>query len=135
MTDAVANAKKWSKTDKHGPNQCLRNVREAFGLNANGHEPTAWAAWNAEGGNSGPNTHTHIPAPANVPIFFKHGVDGHVVISAGDGMCWSTDFNGQWVMDGKFHLVTVASLIAHGMIYAGWTETLEGVRIHPHTHA
>lgn len=133
MTTAIDNAKARTTKNLHGPNRCLENVRECFGLAAAGDEPTAWAAWLKEGGHDGPNTHYALHAPANVPGFFQHGTDGHVVVCVGDGTCYSTDFDGKrWVMDGKMHHVTISSLVAAGMKWAGWTETLEHKRVHPH---
>lgn len=119
---------------KIGPNLCLVAVREAFGLAANGHEPTAYAAWTAERA-AGPNTHTFIAAPANVPGFFKdRNPFGHIVVCAGGNMCYTTDFNGtHWVDDGKTYYVSITSIVTHGgMAWLGWSETLEGKRVHAH---
>lgn len=118
-----------------GPNLCLVAVRTAFGLDADGHEPTAYAAWLAEGGHDGPNTHTVLGAPANVPGFFKdRNPDGHIVVCSGGNMCFTTDFNGKhWVDDGKTYYVSITSIVTHGgMAWLGWSETLEGKRVHAH---
>lgn len=128
--DAV---KRMAASPKHAPNLCLQVVRQAFGMPANGKEPTAYKAWLAEGGHDGPNTHYQVDPPVGVPGFFmKAGHDaGHVVLCSGGGMCYSTDWDGKrWVMDGRVHHVSIASLVADGYKWLGWSETLEGVRIH-----
>lgn len=125
-------------TKKHAPNQCLVIVREAFGLDANGKEPTVLAAWLAEGGAYGPNTHTVLTPPLGVPGFFlKPGhKNGHVVMCLGDGWCLSSDFSGHvWVMDGEVHRVPIANLVKDGYHWLGWSETLEGKRVHAHVSA
>lgn len=110
-------------------NHCLLNVRRAFGISAL--YPTAYAAWLGAGGKHGANTHTVIPAPPNVPIFFKGAAAaGHVVVSAGDGWCYTTDWNGN---DGQWTKVRVADIVSRwNYRYLGWSETLNGRRVHPH---
>lgn len=115
----------------HRTGLCLMKVRMAFKLDANGHEPTAHAAWLAEGGTDGPNTHTQYPPPPNVPVFWTGGSTnaGHVAIADGKGNVWSTDVK----RPGEFDLVPIDWIHEHWHLnYAGWTETLEGHRIHAH---
>lgn len=139
VTDAVANAtKQLTHPSQSWHEQCLKFVRTMFGLASNGEEPTAYSAWLAEGGADGPNTHTQLPAPANVPAFFKgNGKDGHIVVSAGNGMCLSSDIDDpagtSW---GHVYLVSFAHIESKwGMRYLGWSETLEGQRVHAHVTA
>lgn len=117
-----------------GPNKCLIAVRTLFGLSSDGNEPTAYASWLDAGGANGANTHTVLAPVANVPFYMKsRSVDGHIVVSAGSGWCYTTDFNGKhWVDDGRIYYVTIASLEATGELGLGWSEVLEGVRVHPH---
>lgn len=113
---------------------CLMQVRRAFKIYAYPDSftgaRTAYNAWLYAGGAMGQNTHTMLDAPANVPIFFKgRGAAGHIAISAGNGMCWSTDIR----RPGHWDLVSVKSLSAKwNMKYLGWSETLLGIRVHPH---
>lgn len=127
------NAIKAAQALKHpyAEGRCLEAVRTAFGLDANGHEPTAHLAWEYEGGVVGQNTHTQLAPPANVPVFWTGGSsnNGHVAIADGKGNVWSTDVK----RTGLFDLVPIAWIHEHwGLNYAGWTETLEGKRIHAH---
>lgn len=127
--NAIANAKALKHAYPLG--SCLQAVRTAFDLAANGHEPTASSAWTYEGGAAGLNTHTVIAAPANVPVFWTGGSHGygHVAISDGKGNVWSTDVK----RVGQFDLVPISWITTHwGLKLAGWTETLEGKRIHDH---
>lgn len=110
---------------------CLKNVRLAFAVP--GRYPDAYSAWRGAGGTAGPNTHTALPAPKNVPVFWSGGAHGygHVAISAGGGMCWTTDMPHR----GKFTLVPITQIHARwGLKYLGWSETLNGVRVHPHVN-
>lgn len=111
---------------------CLANTRYAFNVPAG--FVSASKAWTGAGGAKGPNTHTQTSAdpPADVPVFWtggSHG-DGHVAISDGDGYVWTTDWNGQTK---KWTRVRITDITKRwGLKYAGWSETLNGVRVHPH---
>lgn len=112
---------------------CLLNVRMAFAVPAR--YPDAYSAWRAAGGAAGANTHTVLKAPPNVPLFWSGGAHGygHVAISAGviNGvpMCYTTDMP----THGKFTLVPVSWIRSRwGLKLLGWSETLNGVRVHPH---
>lgn len=130
--DALANAKALKTAYPKG--RCLEAVRTAFVLAANGHEPTAQAAWIREGGAAGVNTHTATwPAPANVPVFWSGGSagDGHIAISDGHGNVLSTDVK----RVGLFDLVPIGWVAEHwGLRLEGWSEVLEGVRVHDPVH-
>ncbi len=53
----------------------------------------------------------------------------HVAISAGNGWCWSTDI----LRPGRWDRVRIDDLAKRwNMKYLGWSETLNGVRVHPH---
>lgn len=130
--NAIANAKALKHAYPVG--SCLMAVRIAFGLDANGHEPNAAAAWTYEGGHDGPNTHYQIAPPANVPVFWTGGSHGygHVAISDGKGNVYSTDVK----RTGLFDLVPISEIHTKwGLKFVGWTETLEGHRIHAHVVA
>jgi hypothetical protein len=107
--------------------ECLVFVRTCFALAADGHEPTAYSAWLAAGA---ANQHTKLAAPANVPVFYKGtNAAGHIALSAGHGMVWSTDIarKGKVDLTSDKHIET-----AWGMRRLGWAEVLEGKRIIAH---
>lgn len=113
---------------KHGPafayGMCLQRVRLAFGIGAKASD--AIGAWNAA-------QHKHResnPAkiPAGYPVFWSGGSSGHghIAISAGHGMCWSTDIR----RGGYFDLVPIATIHAQwGLTLLGYTTDLNGVTI------
>lgn len=132
MKDAVASAKAQAAAGTtFGTGLCLQRVRLAFGIAAL--YPDAYSAWRGAGGSAGPNTHTSTDSapPKNVPLFWRGGPHayGHIAISAGDGTCWSTDIggNGHWA-----HVRITDIHRKWGLTYLGWSETLNGVRVHPH---
>lgn len=135
--NTAAQALAMAKADKirlGAAGHCLEAVRDLYGLDANNHEPSAYAAWVYEGGHDGPNTHTVLKPPAGVPVFWSGGSRGygHVAISDGLGAVYSTDVK----RDGRFDRVPLAWVHTHwGLTYLGWTETLEGKRIYPHVSA
>lgn len=110
--------------------RCLVFVRTMFGIAADGREPTAYSSWIEAGGSKGVNTHTKLAAPANVPVYYKgSNPAGHIALSAGHGMVWSSDI----IRDGKIDLTSSQHIEAKwGMKYLGWAEVLESVRIIAH---
>lgn len=110
---------------------CLENARYEFNIPAK--YRTAWLSWQGAGGSAGANTHTNpANAPADVPVFWSGGHDGagHVAISAGGGYCYTTDWNGQSAVWTKVKISDIAK--RWGLHYLGWSETLNGVRVHAH---
>lgn len=66
--------------------------------------------------------------PRGFPIFWAGGShdNGHVAISAGNGLCWSTDIK----RPGMFDLVPVARIHEQwGLTLLGWAEVYDGFRI------
>lgn len=110
---------------------CLKTVRTAFGVGASSHYSTAYGAWLFLGGAKGKYTHTVTSPPANVPIFFKgSGPDGHIAVSAGNGMCWSTDWDSKNPDNGHIGLVSIKSIETRwAMKYLGWSEYLNTTRV------
>lgn len=109
---------------------CLKFTRTMFRVTSR--YPSAIEAWEGAGGASGPDTHTVLAPPANVPVFWRGGRYGHVAVSAGGGMCWSTDIRRK----GKVDLVPIAEITRKWRFeYLGWSETINGVRIHEHVKA
>ena len=108
---------------------CLKFVRTMLHVPARAR--TAYQAWVLAGGNDGAYTHTVVPAPASVPVFWagRPGSAGHVALSAGNGKVWSSDI----MREGKVDLVDLHEIHRKwGLRYLGWSETLNGVRVyHP----
>ena len=103
--------------------ECLKFVRTMFGLEPNGREGTAIAAWD-----DCPPVNRH-PAPcnppANVPVFWSGGSQGfgHVAVSIGNGHIISTDISGP----GTVSIVPLTEIHAKwGLTFLGWTGHLEG---------
>jgi hypothetical protein len=99
---------------------CLMFVRECF--NAPAGVPSAEAAYNMS-----KYRHTSWPPPAGVPVYWTNGRFGHVVLSAGDGWCWSTDFARTGYVD-KVRINAITN--GWGQRYRGWSEDINGVRVY-----
>lgn len=101
---------------------CLRFVRECFGI-----PPlfgTAAAAW--EGTAPGDRSRT-LPPPGK-PVFWAVGSHGHVALSCGFGLCWSSDITRR----GRINVVPLAVVEARwGARFLGWSESLNGVDLRP----
>ena len=105
-------------------NLCLSMVRQSFNLPAV--EPSAKKAWeNAKKKHKTTNTKN---IPRGVPVFYKTSTKNwHVVLSAGDGMCYSTDVGGR----GKVGYISIKALASSWNItLLGWTEDLNGFTVH-----
>ena len=101
-------------------------VREAFGLG--GGEATAQDAWTAaQKAKATYSYDSSNPPPPNVPIFWSGpNSAGHVALSAGGGMAFSTDIKG----DGTVALVPISSISSWlGQQPEGWANQLEGVSV------
>lgn len=111
--------------DPGGPNPgagwCLKFVRLCYGIGPR--ELDAAAAWK-----HATKRHAGTPLsdiPRGYPVFWLGGANGHghVAISAGDGMCWSSDIKRAGFMD----RVPLSRIHAQwGLSYVGWTEDLNG---------
>ena len=105
-------------------NLCLSMVRQSFNLPAV--EPSAKTAWeNAKKKHKATSTKN---IPRGVPVFYKTSTKNwHVVLSAGDGMCYSTDVGGR----GKVGYISIKALASSWNItLLGWTEDLNGFTVH-----
>lgn len=99
---------------------CLRGVRTALSIPAL--YPSAIKAWEAVPGDERNRT---LPPPGK-PIFWALGKHGHVALSCGFGVCWSTDI----LRRGKFDVVPTALIERRwGGRYLGWSESLNGVSL------
>lgn len=101
---------------------CLRFVRTCLGVPARHRDAkTAWTA-TAPG-----DRHDGAKPPPGVPVFWAVGAHGHVALSAGGGLVWSTDI----LRPGQVDLVRVDTITrAWAARYLGWTETLNGQRVY-----
>ncbi len=64
--------------------------------------------------------------PLGVPVWWSGGRHGHVAISTGDGNCFSSDIKRK----GKVDKVPISLITRRwGMLYKGWSEDINGVRI------
>lgn len=123
---ARANARRLSETDVYvGVGYCLATVRgrefEILPL-----YPDAETAWE-----KAEIKHREIdPAriPAGAIVFWTNGGFGHVALSVGGGMCWTTDYRRSGYVD----LAPIAALgpWCRGKL-VGWAEDLNGVDCWP----
>lgn len=101
---------------------CLMFVRKT--LDVPYRYDSAILAWH---GTNPLDRHTS-PAPPGVPEFFEIGKYGHVVLSDGNGWCFSNDIK----RSGKIDRVQVSEITRRwGAKRLGWSETLNGVRVYP----
>jgi hypothetical protein len=104
---------------------CLKEVRTWWNIPLGA--PTAIAAWRAV-----PTTerHSFYTPPAGVAVFWSGGSsgDGHVALSLGGGKVRTTDFP----TAGKVATLSTSEIhvLDPGLVYLGWTETLNGQRIY-----
>lgn len=117
--ESIRRSKDWT-------GMCLNFVRTCFNI-----APlyaSAYAAWTHA-------QHRHVgdrTPPVGVPLFWKGGSHGygHIALSAGNGLCWSSDVRRTGYVD----LVKISSIeTAWGQEYLGWSEDLNGVRIYTPT--
>ena len=122
---AVAFAKKQSTSGtSKWHNLCQSMVRQSFRLPAVA--PSAKSAW--ENAKKKHKTTSTKNIPRGVPVFYKTSTKNwHVVLSAGDGMCYSTDVGGR----GKVGYLSIKTLEnAWGITLLGWTEDLNGFTVY-----
>lgn len=116
-----------------GKDQCLMRVRALYGAPAIGDFDGDGAADAEDGWKATKKRHnTETPVariPAGVPIWWGGGSadHGHVAISAGGGLCWSTDIQ----RTGMFDKVPITDINRKwGLPFLGWTEDINGVRVY-----
>jgi hypothetical protein len=103
---------------------CLVFVRSCYGVGA--HYRSAAEAWH--GAKKKHRQTDGDRVPRGVPFFWTGGSQGfgHVVLSAGGGMCWSNDVR----VSGGIHLVSINEITrAWGQTPQGWAEDLNGLRV------
>lgn len=121
----IARERSHSRTPTSEYGMCLREVRECFGVGPGAADAAeAWA--NAK--HKHPETNPAM-IPRGVPVFWTGGSHGHghIAISTGTGKVWSTDI----IRPGYFDKVPLTEIHARwGLTLVGWTEDLNGVRVH-----
>lgn len=115
-----------------GKDQCLMRTRALYGAPAIGDFDGDGAADAEDGWKATQHKHpTTVPTgiPAGVPVWWGGGSGdhGHVAISAGAGMCWSTDIE----RTGRYDLVPITRIRDRwGLPLLGWSEDINGVRVY-----
>lgn len=109
---------------EHGPQapegMCLQMVRSCYGIGPK--EPDAISAWRDAKKHRTTNPNA---IPRGYPVFWSGGSQGHghIAISAGDGLCWSTDIR----RPGFFDRVPITEIHDRwGLTLLGWTSNLNG---------
>jgi hypothetical protein len=129
MARVAAQALAWARGQhKAGGNEweglCLMFVRSCYGIDA--FYPSAAAAW--EGARFKHRETDGAKVPRGVPYFWTGGSQGfgHIVLSAGGGMCWSNDIKSR----GGISLTPINEITTRWrQTPRGWAEDLNNVRI------
>jgi hypothetical protein len=103
---------------------CQSFVRSAFGVGA--YYPSAVSAWQHARYRHPLSDGNHVPR--GVPFFWSGGSRGygHVVLSVGSGLCWSTDV----ARTGYVDLVRINDVTRRwGEHPLGWTEDINAVHV------
>jgi hypothetical protein len=111
------------------PDECLQDVREAFGIAATGKYPTAISNWNAS-----PTKHEDEDWPSFwFPIWFtvKGITAGHVAIHAPDNSIYSSSSSTSSTFVHHPNLAAMQQYWANGTIltYLGWTNDVEDTTV------
>ena len=115
-----------------GKGECLMRTRKLYDAPAIGDFDGDRSADAEDGWKAAKHKHpTTTPGgvPAGVPVWWGGGSSdhGHVAITAGGGMCWSTDIK----REGRYDLVPIAEISRKwGLPLLGWTEDINGVRVY-----
>lgn len=120
-----ADAVQWAKDQVDDPSQdwtrlCLRFVRRCFNVGPN--FATAGDGWHGAEFKHG----TASTPPLGVPVWWTNSGAGHVVISAGNGWCYSNDI----LRTGSIDKVAISFITRKwGANYRGWSEDVNLVRV------
>lgn len=121
--EALATARRFAADSVYvGVGYCLKTVRTFYGVPAL--YPDAETAW--EEAEQQHPTSDPKAIPRGVPVWWTNGRYGHVALSAGGGMCWTTDYR----RTGYVNLAPIGPLAAWcGGRLVGWTEDVNGVDV------
>ena len=119
----------YAKAQKQKPTRdwhalCLMFTRKCFGVAVK--YPNAKQGW--LGAKKKHPTTVMDKIPAGVPIWWETSTKNwHVAISAGNGMCYSTDVGGR----GKVGYISIYALTRSWRIkFLGWSEDINGVTVY-----
>jgi hypothetical protein len=104
---------------------CQKFTRSAFGVGSL--YGSAVAAWNGADMRHGVSSGAQVPRA--VPVFWTGGSHGygHVAVSVGGGLCWSTDFR----RHGDVDLVRIDDITRSWNLHlAGWSEDINEVTVY-----
>lgn len=121
---AIANMRALAEGDVYvGVAYCLKTVRSAYGVAPLYPDAeTAWEEAEAKHRTSDPHK-----IPRGAPVFWTNGRFGHVAVSAGGGMCWTTDYR----RTGYVNMAPIAALAEWcGGRLVGWSEDVNGVTVY-----
>lgn len=125
MTPEQYANKEARQPSRNWQNLCLQFVRSCFGVPAR--YPSAASAW--EHATAKHHTTDAGSIPALVPVWWgggSHGY-GHVALSTGHGLCFSTDIKQR----GHVDHVPIALIHARwGLPLLGWSEDINGVTVY-----
>lgn len=111
--EALAVAKDWSNRRLYvGVGMCLKTVRQYYGVSSK--YGTAAESWYAADHKVHVSDGRNIPR--GVPVYWTNGRAGHIAISLGGGLCYSTD----WKESGKIDVAVINE------IGPRWGQTLAG---------
>lgn len=121
--EALAAARQISRGNVYvGVGYCHKTVRGYYGVGPVW--PDAETGWE-QADQRHPDTDP-TKAPRGVPVWWVNGRYGHVALSAGGGMCWTTDYRRPGFVD----LAPIAALARWcGGRYVGWSEDINEVDV------
>lgn len=105
---------------------CLAAIRLSYG-DVPPRGGSAASAWRNAKIQHGPD----VAAPVGVPQFWTGGKKGygHIALSCGDGTVWTTDTGGRGTIT-RQRQADVTRWLGRSHTYVGWSEDLNGVRVH-----
>ena len=123
--EAIATARDWSRSRKWvGVGLCLATVRQYYGVGPG--VPTAAASWAMSDHKRQVKSGTDCPR--GVPVYWtggSHGA-GHIAISIGGGLCYSTD----WKEAGRIDIARIDEITSRwGLDFKGFTWEVNGVQV------
>lgn len=123
--EAIATARSWSKSRKFvGVGMCLATVRQYYGVPAG--VATAADSWQMSEHKR--QVANGLACPRGTPVYWTGGSKGagHIAISIGGGLCYSTD----WKEAGKIDIARIDEITTlWGLDFKGYTFEVNGVQV------
>ena len=126
---SISEVMEFCRAEHESPSQdwegyCLKFTRTAFGVGPLRLDAaSAWAEADLRH-----NISSGVDVPRGAPVFWLGGSrgHGHVAVSAGAGLCWSTDWGGA----GRVNLAQIDAITSQwNLDLVGWTEDINEVRV------